>query len=39
VGGWECTLIEARKEGMGWGGSKRESWKVENIRNVNKENI
>jgi hypothetical protein len=39
VGGWGSTLIEA-----GWGGWDREgcegeTWKGENILNVNKENI
>jgi hypothetical protein len=41
VGGWGLggTLIEAREGGMGYGVSEGESWKEENIGNVNKENI
>jgi hypothetical protein len=38
VDGWGSTLIEVVGGGMGEG-SEGETWKGENIRNVNKENI
>jgi hypothetical protein len=39
VGGWGSTLIEAGGWGDGMAVSERETWKRENILNVNKENI